>query len=208
MTTPVATELTRRGWDTWNIEYRRVGHGSWHDTLTDCAAAIDHITVLADQHGLDPDRVFLLGHSAGGHLAAWSAGRAAVADRTARATPQITVTGLVTAAGALDLAASAHARTGDDAVQQFLGGPPDTVPDRYTAADPMERLPTNIPTRCVHSRTDERVPFSSSERYVTAGTAAGDNIRLLETTGTHTDVIDVDSPAFEVIAAALDELSQ
>ena len=73
---PFAVALTAAGVATWNIEYRRVGHGCWDETLADCATAVDHIAVLADRHGLDPDRVFLLGHSAGGHLAAWCAGRA------------------------------------------------------------------------------------------------------------------------------------
>ena len=38
------------------------------------AAAIDHLATLEDQR-LDLDRVTLLGHSAGGHLALWAAGR-------------------------------------------------------------------------------------------------------------------------------------
>jgi acetyl esterase/lipase len=206
MTAPVAAELTRRGWDTWNVEYRRAGHGSWEDTLADCAAAVDHIEVLADRHGLDPDRVFLLGHSAGGHLAAWCAGRAAAAGRAGQAPPRIRAKGLVTAAGALDLVAGARAGTGDDAVPQFLGGRPEAVPERYAAADPTLRLPTGVPSRCVHSRADERVPFAQSEGFVAAATAAGDDSRLLEATGVHTDVIDVRSPAWEVVADALDEL--
>jgi acetyl esterase/lipase len=208
MTAPVAAELTRLGWYTWNVEYRRAGHGSWEDTLADCAAAVDHVGVLADRHGLDPSRVFLLGHSAGGHLAAWCAGRAAVADRAEATPPRVPVKGLVTAAGTLDLVAGARAGIGDDAVPQFLGGHPDIVPERYAVADPTQRLPTGVPTRCVHSRADERVPFSQSERYVMAATAAGDDIRLLEATGAHTDVIDIGSPAWDIVAAALDELDE
>src|SRR4051812_10658491 len=67
---PAAEALADRGFDTWNVEYRRAGQGDRADTLSDVAAAFDHLGVL-----LDAERVFLLGHSAGGQLAAWCAGR-------------------------------------------------------------------------------------------------------------------------------------
>ncbi|WP_432251539.1 alpha/beta hydrolase [Streptomyces sp. HNM1019] len=208
MTAPAAAELTRRGWDTWNVEYRRAGQGTWEDTLADCAAAVDHVAALAESHGLDPGRVFLLGHSAGGHLAAWCAGRAAVAERAGHPPPAVRIRGVVTAGGVLDLVAGARAGTGDSAVAQFLGGPPDAVPARYADADPTLRLPTGVPVRCVHSRADERVPFSQSERYVTAAVAAGDDVRLLAATGPHTGAIHVGSPDWDVVTAALGELGQ
>ncbi len=208
MTAPAAVELAHRGWDTWNIEYRRMGQGSWHDTLADCAAAVDHSAVLADRYALDSDRVFILGHSAGGQLAAWCAGRTAAADRTSQTSPTVPVSGLVTVAGVLHLAAAARAGTGDGAVEQFLGGPPEAVPEHYTAADPITRAPISTPTRCLHSRADERVPFAFTEHYVAAATAAGDDARLLEIPGSHADVINTESSAFEVAAAALSELSE
>jgi acetyl esterase/lipase len=206
MTAPAAAALTSHGWDTWNVEYRRAGHGSWADTLADVGAAFDHVGVLAERHGLDLDRVLLLGHSAGGQLAAWCAGRAAAARRDGVAPPPIPVHGLVTAAGALDLDAGARAGTGDHAVAGFLGGGPDEVPDRYAVADPVRRLPLGVPTRCVHSPADERVPFDQSVRYVAAARAAGDDASLIEATGVHTDVIDVGHPDFDLVAGALEEL--
>ena len=70
----LAGDLARRGWAAWNIEYRRVGDGGgWPTTFQDVAAAVDH---LADvQAPIDLARVSVLGHSAGGHLALWAAGR-------------------------------------------------------------------------------------------------------------------------------------
>ncbi len=58
----------------WNIEYRRVGDGGgWPATFEDVAAAIDHLATL--DAPVDLERVSILGHSAGGHLALWAAGR-------------------------------------------------------------------------------------------------------------------------------------
>ena len=44
----VAADLARRGWVTWNIEYRRLGAGGGYpSTLQDAAAAVDYLTTLA-----------------------------------------------------------------------------------------------------------------------------------------------------------------
>jgi len=50
--------------------------GSRDTTLEDTAAAIDHFTALAE---VDTSLVVAIGHSAGGHLATWAAGRAKLA---------------------------------------------------------------------------------------------------------------------------------
>lgn len=70
---PLARALADEGWTAWNIEYRRVGNGGGTpQTFDDVSAAID---ALAEVEGLDVSTVVTLGHSAGGHLAVWAAGR-------------------------------------------------------------------------------------------------------------------------------------
>ena len=70
----LAADLLRRGWAVWNIEYRRLGAGGgWPATFEYVAAAVDHLAEI--DAPLDMARVSLLGHSAGGHLALWAAGR-------------------------------------------------------------------------------------------------------------------------------------
>ena len=69
---PLAADLVRRGYAVWNLEYRRVGAGGgWPATFEDIAAGID---LLADLP-VSTSRIAAIGHSAGGHLAAWAAGR-------------------------------------------------------------------------------------------------------------------------------------
>src|SRR5579884_648768 len=67
----LAVDLTRHGYATWNLEYRRVGPsgGGWPASFVDVAAGIDHLAELAGEHPLDLERVAAIGHSAGGHLA-------------------------------------------------------------------------------------------------------------------------------------------
>ena len=62
---------------TWNIEYRRLGEtgSGWPGTYLDVGRAVDHVRAIAGEHHLDLGRVAVVGHSAGGHLAMWTAAR-------------------------------------------------------------------------------------------------------------------------------------
>jgi acetyl esterase/lipase len=94
---PLAADLAGRGIPAWNLEYRRLGNGGgWPETFQDVADGIDLLRVAAAQHRLDLGRVVALGHSAGGHLATWAAGRP---------DPLVALTAVVSQSGLLDLGA-------------------------------------------------------------------------------------------------------
>src|SRR5207248_179462 len=63
--------LTEAGVATWNLEYRRVGNpgGGWPGTFEDVSSGFAFLRQVRKQHGLDEDRIMVLGHSAGGELA-------------------------------------------------------------------------------------------------------------------------------------------
>ncbi len=208
MTAPLAEDLAHRGWTVWNVEYRRNGQGGWPATLDDCGAAVDHLVVLGDEFFFDAASTLILGHSAGGQLAVWSGGRGAVASREGRTQPVVRVDGVVSLAGVLDLARAARAKIGEGAVAGFVGGDPDQRPDRYREADPLQRLPTGVPVRCVHSRNDERVPFEQSVSYVGAARRSGDDAELIEVRGTHAEVIDVRNPTWMAVVDAIESLEE
>lgn len=122
-------------------------------------------------------------------------------------TSPLPVHGLVTAGAVLDLAAGAREGIGEDAVVEFLDGGPEDVPERYAEADPVRRVPTNVPTYCVHSAKDERVLFGQSVRYIRAARQAGDDISLIAARGNHTDCITVGHIDFELVVHGLEELA-
>jgi acetyl esterase/lipase len=191
---PLAADLATRGFVSWNIEYRRVGAGGgWPTTLDDVAAAIDHLARL----DVDTSRVVTIGHSAGGHLATWAAGR-----RDAR----VPVTGVIAQAGVLDLDSAAHLRIGNGAVLDFLGGGPDEVAERYAAADPIAALPISAPVLCVHARADDTVPFTQSETYVARAIDAGGSAELRDVPGDHFSVIDPTDAAWSMVVDTLPRL--
>src|SRR5699024_7173940 len=74
---PICEDLTKRGFATWNIEYRRVGEdgGGWPGTFNDLVSAINHLSALQQSYPIDLSNVIIIGHSAGGHLALWLAAR-------------------------------------------------------------------------------------------------------------------------------------
>ena len=188
---PLAADLLDHGWAALNIEYRRVGPagsgggGGVPQTLDDVRMAV----ATLDGRGLDLSKVVALGHSAGGHLAAW-AGHAVEA-----------VTHVIAQAGVLDLVAADHDALGGGAVAAFLGhhaGPGDA------GVDPFQQLPLDVPVWCVHATDDDTVPVSQSRRYVAAATAAGARAELVEVAGDHYVVIEAGSAAWRRTLGILD----
>jgi acetyl esterase/lipase len=212
---PLAADLIERGWVAYNIEYRRVGNGGgWPATFQDVSDAID---LLADLD-LDTSQVIAVGHSAGGHLATWAAGRSPLGTPGALGRPgapgrlgppaRVPLTAVVAQAGVLDLANAAITHVGGTACRDLLGGKPDEVPERYAYADPIARVPLSVPVVCVHSRTDEFVPFAQSEAFVAATAKAGGSAELVEVSGSHMAHIEPASKAWAAVVDWLPRLLQ
>lgn len=197
---PLAADLAARGYAAWNLEYRRVAAGGgWPATFEDVAAGIDLLATMP----VDASRVAAVGHSAGGHLAVWAAGRGKLPPGAPGAGPAVTLAGAVSQAGVLTLADCARERVGGTAALDLMGGGPGELPREYRLADPVAAVPAPVPVLCLHSRADANVPYSYSERYVAAATAAGAAASLKELSGDHFTLIDPASPDWAAVIAAL-----
>ena len=197
---PLAADLAARGYAAWNLEYRRsFAGGGWPTTFEDIASGID---LLADLP-VDTSRVVAVGHSAGGHLAAWAGGRQQLPPHAPGAAPRVPVTAVIAQAGALTLADCARSGVGGTAVPDLMGGAPADLPAEYRLADPMAALPIAATVLCLHARADDEVPFSCSERYVQAAVRSGGAARLIETHGDHYTLIDPATPDWAVVTNAL-----
>jgi acetyl esterase/lipase len=201
-----AADLTRQGWAVWNIEYRRIGlGGGYPETLADAAAAIDYLATLEI---VGTGRVVAIGHSAGGHLAVWAAGRAKLPADAPGAAPLVELAGVISLAGVLDLSAAARAKIGDGAATDLMGGGPGERAERYAVADPLLQVPIPAVVRCVHSRRDDRVPFVQSVTYTRTATALGQDAQLIEVEGTHFSIADPSSTAWPSVLKAVEELAK
>lgn len=61
--------LASRGIATAVIDYRLYPRAKPEDQVADVENAVAHLKKNANEYGIDPQRIFLVGHSAGGHLA-------------------------------------------------------------------------------------------------------------------------------------------
>jgi acetyl esterase/lipase len=208
-TRALAGDLRRRGFAVWNIEYRRVGAGGgWPNTFADVAAAIDQLALLSDPR-LDLDRVTFVGHSAGGHLALWAAGRPNLPDGAPGALdgpPRVRPRQVISQAGVADLA-DAYRRWHGGVVRELMGGSPEEVPGRYDAGDPIRLLPLEMPVLIVHGVRDETVSIELSRGYAEAARAAGGEVELVEIAGEygHRAHLDPRSAAWAAVVERLDD---
>lgn len=184
----MAVHLAARGLATWNIEYRRVPPvGCWRDTIADVAGGVDSLASFAPRHRLDPDRISMIGHSAGAQLAM-------LAAKDARLKPRK----LVSLSGMLDLR-----RLGpdfDDLLGRFMG---DEVSSHLDKVDPIRALPVGVETVAVHGDRDTDVAPDQSLAFIDAARIGGDKARFVQVPDTdHAGVINPKNPAWEMVADA------
>ncbi|WP_280726105.1 alpha/beta hydrolase [Kitasatospora sp. MAA4] len=178
--------LRAAGWTVVSIEYRRTP-GAPDLAVHDVAAALAAVpAALASAPAPHNGSTVVLGHSAGGHLALWSAA----------AQPAPALVGTIALAPVADLELAHRLRLDGDAVAAFLGGPPQHRPE----LDPV-LLPTPAtPVVIVHGGQDEVVPAKLSDGYARAHPAT----RLVPVPDAgHFALIDPLSAAWPVVVQAL-----
>ena len=140
----MAADLAARGLAVWNVEYRRLDcGGEWPAPLDDVVAAA---TALPPE--IDPTRVALAGHSAGGHLALLAANR-------------VGVRGVLAQAPLCDLPMALRLGACSGAVQRLL---------ERGAPSPIDE-PPGVDVLLVHGDADRDVSVELSRAYARAGYA-------------------------------------
>lgn len=179
---PFATALTARGIATWNIEYRQLGdNGSgWPGTFLDWAAATDHLQELARRYPLDLSRVLTVGHSAGATASLWLAARGRLPLISAvRGGNPLKISAVVAIDGPGDLRTFIgrdQEICGKPVVSQFMGGLPSKLGPRYAEADPIEMLPSGVPTIFISSHV---ILPEAAEAYRKTATEKGDTVEVV-----------------------------
>jgi acetyl esterase/lipase len=199
----VALDLATRGYLCWNLDYRSA-KAPWPATLSDVALGYDHLVQGHFADRVDTHRVAVVGHSAGGHLAAWLASRRRLPeDAPGHRSDVLAPVLAVPQAGVVALAVGAEQNLGGGAPQALVGGSPTQHPQRYAVADPISLLPSGVRTTLIHDPGDDAVPINQSERYVAAAAAAGDDSTLVVVPGDHFSHLDPGSEACARLRDAL-----
>jgi acetyl esterase/lipase len=186
--------LAAKGVATANLEYRRVGNdgGAWPGTFGDIRSAYSFLGQNSYKHNLDPQKIIVMGHSAGGQLALCLAAH------------ETGVTRVISLAGVVNLQRAYQLHLSNDAVVEFMHGTPSEVPDHYHEADPMQLSIPQARVWLVHGSVDDTVPVDFSRDYVAAKQKRSgkekEDVHLIEIAGaSHLDVIDPHSAAWKQI---------
>jgi acetyl esterase/lipase len=187
----IAESLRRSGVAVFAVEYRRVGDegAGYPGTFDDVRSAYDSLLAIAPRQGLDPSRILLMGHSAGGQLALWLA-----SER------QVRVKGVVALAAVTDLAAFVAPSGCGAAVSRLMGGSADSLGSRYEAAAPVSRPAPAVSTRVllVTADGDRTVPAAQADAYI----AKFPGTPVERVPGAHFDLVAPWTPAWARVLAA------
>ncbi len=200
----LADAFPKNGIAVWSLEYRRIGDpgGAWPGTFDDVEAGIVHLSELVETYSLDPDRVIVAGHSAGGHLALW------VAQRIEELSPEgvIRPRGVLGLAPAPDLEYLHEQGTCGGAATLLMGGSPEDYPERYAYGSVSNRIPQSTPQIAVVGRYDE-MWRPVGVRYAEAAAQQCAPISVIDAPESgHFEMIDPDSTTWPLVLGAAREL--
>ena len=101
----IADDLRKNGVGVWNIEYRGVDRdgGGYPGTYEDIALASDMFVAQAEAYDFRTDKIIVIGHSAGGHLALWLGNRTAMPAGPLRGEAPVQVDVAISQGGLPDL---------------------------------------------------------------------------------------------------------
>lgn len=210
----MADALTREGFATWSLEYRRLSEpgSGWPGTYLDVGAGVDFIRELPPREHLDLSRVVLLGHSAGAHLAHWAAARSRLAPGAALYTEHPFIPrGVINLAGRMDMTVGIdeyEATCDIPVLRMLMGGLPAQVPDRYAQVSLPALLPLGVPQVMIWGSRENFVPESQVRDYLAAARRAGDDAewRIVPGAG-HFEIASPLSTAWPVVLDAVRSLT-
>jgi len=177
----LARAVADRGVAVWSLEYRRLGNGGgWPNTFLDVAHGADMLRDIADQYTLDLTRVVAAGHSAGGHLALWSAGRQQLSPDSPLYTPDpLPLQSVVALAPVCDLERAVAWDICVEASDILVGGHPRQVSANYYQGSPSALLPLGIPHITINGTLDDIVPIEYVRPFVETAHKLGDDATLI-----------------------------
>lgn len=201
----VAGALAAEGIAVWNVEYRRADEegGGYPGTYLDMNAALDKLAAEAPRYQLDTGRIVAVGHSAGGQLVQWIAGRSRIPASSALFHPSpLPVREIVSLGGLADLRNEKNlikTSCGRD-IEQLAGKPSASRPDVFADTNAAELMPNGSRTVLITGELDTISPPRAAHDYAARARAAGDRAEVLILPGaSHYDEIAASSSSWKLI---------
>lgn len=172
--------LVDEGYAVFDVDYRLAPQPNWQTATGDVKCAVGWVKANAQRFNVNPERVALLGRSAGAHLALLAAyttdvpelpPSCAVAD--ARVQAVVSFYGVTDLAYDYEYPANQRVIDGPETLRRLTGGTPESAPEIYQLASPTmhvnERTP---PTLLIHGGLDQLVRPKNAELLQTKLEAA------------------------------------
>ena len=205
----VAGALAAQGIAVWNVEYRRSDEegGGYPGTYQDMNAALDKLGAEAGKYQLDTSRIVAMGHSAGGQLVQWIAGRSRIPASSPLFHPNpLPVREIISLGGLADLRNEKDlikASCGRDTAE-LAGMPSAARPDVFADTNAAELLPNGSHTLLVTGELDTISPPRVAFAYAARARQAGDQAEVLILPGaSHYDEVAATSPSWQLMLPSI-----
>ncbi len=169
--------IANRGYTVFSIDYRHAPQYQFPAQLEDVRTALDFIREHASEYEADPERMVLLGRSAGAHLAM-------LAAYQADAPP---IRAVVNYYGPVDLTEGYKSPPTPDPIntravlRRFLGGSLEELPNQYQIASPINYLTRPVPpTLLIYGTRDHLVEVRFGRQMYKALSNSGNTAVFLE----------------------------
>ncbi|MBW5424410.1 alpha/beta hydrolase fold domain-containing protein [Streptomyces sp. BG9H] len=166
-----------RGWSVFDIDYRLAPRATQLDQIGDVKCAVGWVKRHARAYGVDPDRLLLMGSSAGGNLAL----SAAYTDGDSRVPASCeardsSVSGVISLYGPTDMRRliAGTALRADPMMARLMGGSAASAPARYRLGSPARLVRGDLPpTLLLHGGADRAVPVAQARELARRLKGAG-----------------------------------
>ena len=175
--TPLFEPLTKAGFAWFTINYRLAPQHPWPACANDVASAIRWVKAHAAEYKVDPQRIALIGESAGGHLVSWAGVTAGAETAVAAVVPFY---------APHDLAVQVRKRNALGGLGGLIGALElnDATWKKLADISPLNHIKPGLPPFLqIHGDKDEQVPHSQSVNFEAKMKAAGNRCETITIPG-------------------------
>jgi acetyl esterase/lipase len=183
-----ALRFSRAGYVAASINYRLAPDNIFPAAVQDAWCALSFLRQNAQEFRLDPNRIAVIGYSAGGHIVAMLDTSSDIPEvqPDCASGPTFAPAAVVAGAGVYDLRNDEEipSEASRDVVVQFLGGTLEEIPEVYALASPIVHVSQDDPPiLLIHGTFDLFVPFSQAQPMFDALLTVGVEAEFLALTG-------------------------
>ena len=187
---PLITAMAEGGYFAVSIDYRLADVAPYPAAVHDCKTAVRFLYAHREELGIDPRRIGVMGHSAGGHLAALlatSANDPALEGDPPTPGDRPTVACVVVVSGPMDFLR--YGPRSQRVLRRWLGEDDDVFRRHALEASPLTYVDRrDPPALIVHGTRDRIVPIEHAELLREALSEAGVAVELVVVEGAGHDV--------------------